>query len=109
MGKIRKTYTLEFKLKAINLYFNERMGSKSIGRELGIAYAIVDRWINHYKREGVQGLEEKRGKAKGTNKGRHRKNTLSDTEKIQRLEAENEYLKKLLAMKKEMMRQKRKL
>jgi len=102
MGKIRKTYDIEFKLQAINLYLEEGMGAKSIGKELGIAYAIVERWVNHYKREGIQGLEEKRGKAKGYNKGRPKIDPLSDAEKIQRLEAENAYLKKLLALKKEM-------
>jgi transposase len=108
MGKIRKTYNIEFKLKAIKLYFEEGMGAVSIGKELGIAYAIVERWVNHYKREGIQGLDEKRGKAKGPNIGRPKKEPLSDAEKIERLEAENEYLKKLLAMKKELI-QKRKL
>ena len=102
MGKIRKTYTKEFKLKAIKLYFEEDMGAKSIGKELGIAYAIVERWVNHYKREGIKGLEEKRGKATGLNKGRPKKVPLSDIEKIERLEAENAYLKKLLALKKEL-------
>lgn len=72
------------------------MGAKSIGHELGIAYAIVERWVNHYKREGIEGLKEKRGKSKGVHIGRHRKNSLSDAEKIKKLEAENEYLKKLL-------------
>lgn len=107
MGKIRKTYTLDFKLKAINLYFNEGMGAKSIGHELGIAYAIVERWVNHYKREGIDGLKEKRGKSKDLHTGRPRKNPLSDAEKIKKLEAENEYLKKLLALKKGMVHQKR--
>ncbi|MGG2027692.1 transposase [Gottfriedia sp. S16(2024)] len=107
MGKIRKTYDKEFKLQAIKLYYEEGMGSNSIGKELGIGISIVKRWINHYKREGIQGLEEKRGKATGFNKGRPRIEPLSDTEKIQRLEAENAYLKKLLALKKEMI-QKRK-
>jgi transposase len=107
MGKITRTFTKEFKLKAIKLYFEKGMGFKSIGKELGIAQCIVYRWINHYKNEGIQGLEEKRGKAKGPNNGRPKKESLSDAEKIQKLEAENAYLKKLLVLKKEMM-QKRK-
>jgi transposase len=90
MGKIRKTYTKEIKLKAINLYENEDMGIRSISKELEIGYTIVQRWIAHYKREGIQGLDEKRGTSR---------NPLSDTKKISRLEAENAYLKKLLAAK----------
>jgi transposase len=26
---------------------------------------IVERWVNHYKREGIDGLKEKRGKSEG--------------------------------------------
>ncbi|MBA9025884.1 helix-turn-helix domain-containing protein, partial [Peribacillus huizhouensis] len=57
MGKIRTTYTKEIKLKAIHLYENEDMGIRSISKELGIGYTTVQRWIAHYKREGIQGLE----------------------------------------------------
>ena len=53
-GKIRKIYNIEFKLKAIKLYFEEGMGAVYIGKELGIAYAIVERWVNHNKRGRTQ-------------------------------------------------------
>lgn len=99
MGKIRKTYTKEIKLKAINLYENEDMGIRSISKELEIGYTIVQRWIAHYKREGIQGLDEKRGKSRNPLKARDKKDHESDTKKISRLEAENAYLKKLLAAK----------
>ncbi|WP_088013169.1 helix-turn-helix domain-containing protein [Gottfriedia acidiceleris] len=61
MGKIRKTYSKEIKVKAIDLYFEKDMGIRSIAKELGIGFATIQRWITHYKREGIQGLEEKRG------------------------------------------------
>ncbi|KAB2493458.1 helix-turn-helix domain-containing protein [Priestia endophytica] len=99
MGKIRKTYTKEIKLKAINLYENEDMGIRSISKELEIGYTIVQRWIAHYKREGIQGLDEKRGTSRNPLKARDKKDHESDTKKISRLEAENAYLKKLLAAK----------
>jgi transposase len=45
----------------------------------------------------------------GTNKGRPRKNPLNSEEKTKRLETENAYLKKLLALRKEWIRQKKNL
>jgi transposase len=56
---------------------------------------MVKRWINRNEKEGLKGLEEKRGKSRG--KGRQRKNP-SLNEELVRLRAENEYLKKLLAL-----------
>ncbi|KHF28432.1 hypothetical protein LR68_02827 [Anoxybacillus sp. BCO1] len=39
MGKIRKTYDVKFKKKAVDLYFKEGMGYKTVARKLGIAHA----------------------------------------------------------------------
>jgi transposase len=107
MGKIRTTYTKEIKLKAINLYQKKDMGIRSISKELGIGFTTVQRWIAHYKREGIQGLNEKRGKSSNPLKGKAKKDYESDTEKISRLEAENAYLKKLLAAKRGMIPEKK--
>ncbi|EJR79922.1 hypothetical protein IK7_03481 [Bacillus cereus VD156] len=52
--------------------------------------------MKYFEAEGIKGLEEKRGKAKGPGIGRTKP---KDPEaKIKRLEAENEMLKKLLGM-----------
>ncbi|USK32123.1 helix-turn-helix domain-containing protein [Bacillus sp. F19] len=107
MGKIRTTYTKEIKLKAINLYQKKDMGIRSISKELGIGYTTIQRWIAHYKREGIQGLEEKRGTSCSPLKGIPKKDYESDTEKISRLEAENAYLKKLLDAKRRRMQEKK--
>ncbi|MBA9029441.1 helix-turn-helix domain-containing protein [Peribacillus huizhouensis] len=107
MGKIRTTYRKEIKLKAINLYQKKDMGIRSISKELGIGYTTVQRWIAHYKREGIQGLEEKRGTYRSPLKGGLKKDSESDTEKISRLEAENAYLKKLLTAKRGMIPEKK--
>ncbi|KMY42800.1 helix-turn-helix domain-containing protein [Peribacillus loiseleuriae] len=107
MGKIRTTYTKEIKLKAIHLYENEDMGIRSISKELGIGFTTVQRWIAHYKREGIQGVEEKRGTSRNPLKGRANKDDESDTEKMTRLEAENAFLKKLLAAKRGMIQEKK--
>jgi transposase len=38
MGKIRSTFTQEFKMKAIEMHIHRGMGSKLIGKELGVTY-----------------------------------------------------------------------
>lgn len=98
MGKIRKTYDLAFKKKAVELYFGEEMGYKSVAKELGIDFTMVRQWVKRFNVEGVKGLEEKRGKATGPRKGRPRTRPEDPETKIKRLEAENEMLKKLLKM-----------
>ncbi|GCD84080.1 hypothetical protein PTHTG4_31450 [Parageobacillus thermoglucosidasius] len=64
MGKIRKTYDAKFKKKAVDLYLKEGMGYETVAKELGISHSMVCRWVKRYEQEGIQGLEEKRGKAK---------------------------------------------
>ncbi|HDR8476810.1 transposase [Bacillus thuringiensis] len=95
MGKIKVTYDVEFKKKAIDLYLKEGMSYKNIAKELGIHHSVVSRWVKYFEAEGIKGLEEKRGKAKGPGIGRTKKDPEA---KIKRLEAENEMLKKLLGM-----------
>jgi transposase len=98
MGKMRKTYDVTFKKRAVDLYLKEGMGYERVGRELGIDNSQVYRWVKNYEAEGMKGLEEKRGKAKGPTKGRPKSRPEDPDAKIKRLEAENEMLKKLLKM-----------
>ncbi|MDM5185970.1 helix-turn-helix domain-containing protein [Bacillus sp. DX4.1] len=99
MGKIRRTFSIDFKMKAIEMYLHRGMGSKLIGRELGVTYSVIDRWIKNYNSEGILGLQEKRGRSRQTNASSIK---TSHDDRIERLEVENAYLKKLLAAKKEM-------
>jgi transposase len=98
MGKIRETYDVKFKKKAVDLYLKEGMGYKTVAKELDIGHTVVRRWVKNFEADGIKGLEEKRGKAKGPGKGRPRTRPEDSEEKIKRLEAENEMLKKLLKM-----------
>ncbi len=43
MGKIRVTYDVEFKKKAINLYLKEGMSYKTVAKKLGIHHSVVSR------------------------------------------------------------------
>ncbi|MGQ7872401.1 transposase [Bacillus sp. 1A] len=98
MGKIRVTYDIECKKKAVDLYLKEGMGYKTVAKELGIDHSVVRRWVKHFEAEGIKGLEEKRGKTKGPGIGRPKTNPEDPEAKMKRLEAENEMLKKLLGM-----------
>jgi transposase len=99
MGKYRRTFTVDFKMQAIEMYLHRGMGSKLIGKELGVTYSVIDRWIKNYNSDGILGLQEKRGKSRQAKASsiKHSQNN-----KMERLEAENAYLKKLLAVKREM-------
>ncbi|EOO04695.1 hypothetical protein IAW_06099 [Bacillus cereus str. Schrouff] len=64
MGKIRRTFSIDFKMKTIELYLHRGIGNRLIGKELGITYSVINRWIKKYKNEGILGLQEKRGRSK---------------------------------------------
>ena len=98
MGKIRVTYDVAFKKKAIDLYLNKGMSYETVAKELGTHHSVVSRWVKHFEAEGIKGLEEKRGKTKGPGIGRPKNNPEDPEAKMKRLEAENAMLKKLLGM-----------
>ncbi|MCG8396890.1 transposase [Bacillus atrophaeus] len=98
MGKTRKTYDIHFKKKVVDLHLNDGMGYQTIAREMDIDKNQVRRWVNHFQEEGMKGLEEKRGKAKGPGIGRPRIRPEDPESKMKRLEAENKMLKKFLDM-----------
>ncbi|MFF2018915.1 transposase [Paenibacillus sp. NPDC058177] len=98
MGEMRRTYDEKFKKKAVDLYLKKGLGYKSVAREIEIDDTLVRRWVKHFKTEGLEGLEEKRGKAKGPGIVRPRTRPEDPEAKIKRLEAENEMLNKLLQM-----------
>ena len=97
MSRKIKTYSLELKMKAVKMYIEDGLGGTTIARELGLSTnKRVLLWVKNYKEFGVNGLSERRGKAKGANKGRPRKIELTLEEENLKLKAEVEYLKKLL-------------
>lgn len=98
MEKTGKTYDPTLKKKAVDLYFKQGMGYKLVAKELGIDRCTVRRWVKRFQAEGLEGLEEKRGKAKGHGKGRPKTHPEDPETELKRLRAENELLKKLLKM-----------
>jgi transposase len=86
---------VEFKHKAVKMFIDDKMGYKTVAKALGINDKMVRRWVTHYEREGLPGLEEKRGKASVS---RPKVQPMTQEQELLRLRAENEYLKKLWAL-----------
>lgn len=118
VGDSQITYSSEFKLKAIDEYNNGKMpipiftdaqiNIDILGRKN--AQRALERWRSIVKKFGEAGLlEDQRGKSlsgKSLNGGRPKTKPLSIEEKIKQLkarnaylEAENDFLKKLKALK----------
>ena len=88
-----KTYTKEFKQKAIDrvLINNETVMSVSI--DIGLSSdGLLQTWIKKYKEMGYNIVERKRGRPTMAKITRKKENE-TDKERIKRLEEENLYLK----------------
>jgi len=107
-GKPKKKYTGEFKQMVVESVIKEKLGYNEAMRKYGIGGAVrIQKWERIYLEEGAAGLYiERRGRKKGIDseaiKGRPRKLEKQVEEdllaEVQRLRAENEYLKNLQAL-----------
>lgn len=98
MGKFMKTYDAVFKKKVVDLYLEGELSYQGVGEKFNIDRSLVRRWVAKFKADGEESFKERRGKAKGFGQGRRKTRPESPNEKMKRLEAENELLKKLLKM-----------
>ena len=54
-------YTLEFKLKVVNLYLTGEMSYQSLANELKINNpSIITRWVTDFREKGIEGLKPKK-------------------------------------------------
>jgi transposase len=98
MKKTYKTYSEEFKWEVVQLYLEGSGTLRSIAEHYNIpSKETVRKWVNQYEAEGRDALEEKRGKSERYRTGGPRKKPLSLEERVTKLQAENDFLKKLLA------------
>ncbi len=116
-GIPNKRYTGEFKQKVVETMQRERLSYKEAAQQFEIpSHDRVAQWERIYLEEGPEGLYiERRGRASaasGTKKGRPPKLDKKVEEdliaEVQRLRAENAYLKKLNALVSERVRQEKK-
>jgi transposase len=90
-------YTDEFKLKAVKMYLNGDGGYKAITKKLKLPDpSYIKHWVKNYKIHGVVSLKAKQKLSNAGKKEPIRKVKRDD--ELLRLQAENEYLKKLLIL-----------
>jgi transposase len=95
-----KSYSFEFKLRTVMMYLNEQLGYRKVAKRMGIKDPKRVRiWVKNYQQYGEEGLKERRGKTISSKRGRTRKKSLTVEEENRKLKAENEFLKKFIALK----------
>ena len=111
-GIPNKRYTGEFKQEVVETMMREKLSYTEAARQFEVSnHQRVASWERIYIEEGPQGLYvERRGRG---SKGRPSKKLTPEVEEdllaeVQRLRAENDYLKKLNALVAERVRQERK-
>ncbi len=115
-GKPNKRYTPEFKIMVVETMHKEGLSHIETERQFELPHNRAAHWERIYLEEGAEGLRiERRGRAcsaGGTRKGRKPKFDQKVEEdligEVQRLRAENAYLKKLNALVAERVRQEKK-
>lgn len=110
-GQPNKRYTPEFKIKVVETMHNEQMSYRETAREFEISnHDIVAKWERIYLEEGKEGLHiERRGRKSTGRPAKIKKEVEEDLiAEVQRLRAENAYLKKLNALVSERVRQEKK-
>ena len=111
-GIPNKRYTGEFKQRVVETMMQEKLSYREAARQFDVNdHKQVASWERIYLEEGPEGLYvERRGRG---SKGRPPKKLKPEVEEdllaeVQRLRAENDYLKKLNALVAERVRQERK-
>jgi transposase-like protein len=104
MGKKHTTYSFETKLAAVRAVVDEGMTRPEAMAKFGIASpSSFKKWLKAYREEGPEALKPKpKGRPRGS--GSPPKELTREQElerRIQKLEAENAYLKKSIALKAE--------
>ena len=110
-GKPNKRYTPEFKIKVVETMRKEKLSHRETAREFEISnHNVVAKWERIYLEEGKEGLYvERRGRKSTGRPPKLKKEGEEDLiAEVQRLRAENAYLKKLNALVAERVRQEKK-
>ena len=110
-GIPNKRYTGEFKQQVVETMQKEKISCWEVSRQYGISdYHIIEVWERIYLEEGPGGLYIERRGRKSTGKPRKLPKEVEEDllAEVQRLRAENAYLKKLNALVAERVRQEKK-
>ena len=110
-GKPNKRYTPEFKIKVVETMHREKLSYRETARQFDIRdHDRVAAWERIYLEEGAEGLYIERRGRKSTGRPPKIKKEIDEDliAEVQRLRAENAYLKKLNALVAERVRQEKK-
>ena len=109
-GQPNKKYMPEFKIKVVETMQNEKLSYKEAAREFDIPHGdtTIAKWERIYLEEGAEGLYIERRGRKSTGRPPKIKKEEDLIAEVQRLRAENAYLKKLNALVAERVRQEKK-
>ncbi len=109
-GQPNKRYTPEFKIKVVETMHKEHLSYCEAAREFDVPRSVMRNWERIYLEEGPEGLAvERRGRNSTGRPAKLKKEVKEDLiAEVQRLRAENDYLKKLNALVAERVRQEKK-
>lgn len=107
-GQPNKRYTPEFKIKVVETMHREKLSYRETARQFDISNSRVTAWERIYLEEGADGLYAERRGRKSTGRPPKIKKEEDLIAEVQRLRAENAYLKKLNALVAERVRQEKK-
>ena len=107
-GQPNKRYTPEFKIKVVETMHREKLSYRETARQFDIPNSRVTAWERIYLEEGAEGLYIERRERKSTGRPPKIKKEEDLIAEVQRLRAENAYLKKLNALVAERVRQEKK-
>ena len=107
-GKPNKRYTPEFKIKVVETMHREKLSCRETARQFDISNSRVTAWERIYLEEGAEGLYAERRGRKSTGRPPKIKKEEDLIAEVQRLRAENAYLKKLNALVAERVQQEKK-
>lgn len=110
-GKPNKRYTPEFKIKVVKTMQEEKLSYHEAARQFDVRdHHSVARWERIYLEEGEEGFYVERRGRKSTGRSTKLKQKVEEDllAEVQRLRAENAYLKKLNALVAERVRQEKK-
>ena len=110
-GKPNKRYTPEFKIKVVETMQKEKLSYREAAREFDVSnHNRVADWERIYLEEGKEGFYiERRGRKATGRPAKLKKEVEEDLiAEVQRLRAENAYLKKLNALVSERVQQEKK-
>lgn len=111
------TYSVQFKLNAIELYLTSKKTYLETAHALGMNnHSLIANWLKQFKEEGIDGLSRKKGRPSKMSKNKDNNLSKSDKDKIKELEGqlltlqiENAYLKELRKLRKQEEKQRMKL